>query len=92
MVALVNKQHVFTFNDTDILTRARLAEDDSPSPDEAIKLGTFRENSFYSYFASRQRSMQLFQPSLLEALYVKGYGNLVVKLLAIMYEAIKNNL
>jgi len=37
-----------------------------------------------------QRSMALFYPGLLEALYIKGYGSLVVKLMVKMHEALKN--
>lgn len=36
--------------------------------------------------------MPLFHPSLLEALYIKGYTNLVTKLLVMLYEVLKKHI
>jgi len=84
LVAVTNQRNVFVLNDADLM------DIDSKETPE-FKIGNFRTNCLQNYFITRQRSMPLFFPSLLEQLYIKGYANLVVKLFVLMYEALKDH-
>ena len=66
-------------------------DDDAPRQIDQLQLGNFRENSLHKYFVQSQRSMALFYPGLLEALYIKGYATLVVKLMVKMHEALQKH-
>ena len=82
-VCVTNQDNVFLINDGEIVERA-----DSKLSGE-LKIGNFRTNCLQNSFIQSQKSMPLFFPSLLQSLYVKGYANLVVKILVQMHEALK---
>lgn len=83
VLCVIDCRHIKVLNDADIIESSQPAEQN-----ECLKLGNFRENSMHNLFIKSQKSLPLFFPALLEELYIKGYANLVAKLLVLMHEAL----
>ena len=73
-------------NDGEIVDRSE------PKVNEELRIGNFRTKCLQNSFIQSQKSMPLFSPYLLQSLYIKGYANLVVKILVQMDEALKSHL
>jgi hypothetical protein len=86
LIATVNGIHHVVLKDQELF------EDEKGCGLLAIGLAPSTQKlSLHSMYVQTQRSMPLFSPQLLQSLYIKGYGTLVVKLLVMLRISLDKN-